>query len=234
MGGWQGALARAGCASRAFLPALMGVSCPASGLPGWAGDGLGAGTRDEWKSEAPSQVTGAQAGEDPGVGGRGWAGPRGAARPKRSGRRSPRDQEAEALRRRPEVSGVALGKRPARSRRPLPMTMGFEALGPGRARGIAGGAATTKVTCGLGADWRLGAGGADLGHRDSSPETKGQGRPPAPNQVHLVHVAGMDAGEGTASLQLPGPLLGVSERWLRLRGCKTLTLASPWRLEVAS
>lgn len=103
-----------------------------------------------------------------------------------------------------------------------------------RARGIAGGAATTKVTCGLGADWRLGAGGADLGHRDSSPETKGQGRPPAPNQVHLGHVAGMDAGEGTASLQLPGPLLGVSERWLRLRGCKTLTLASPWRLEVAS
>lgn len=40
----------------------------------------------------------AQTGEDPGVGGRGWAGPRGAARPKRSRRRTRRDQEAAALR----------------------------------------------------------------------------------------------------------------------------------------
>lgn len=58
---------------------------------------------------------GAQAGEDPGVGGRGWAGPRGAARPKLSRRRTRRDQEAAALRPRPKVSGAAPGKGSARS-----------------------------------------------------------------------------------------------------------------------
>lgn len=58
---------------------------------------------------------GAQAGEDPGVGGRGWAGPRGVARPKLSRRRTRRDQEAAALRPRPKVSGAAPGKGSARS-----------------------------------------------------------------------------------------------------------------------
>lgn len=52
----------------------------------------------------------AQAGEDPGVGGRGWAGPRGAARPERSGRRTRRVQEVAALCPRPEVSGAAPGE----------------------------------------------------------------------------------------------------------------------------
>lgn len=60
--------------------ALTGVSCRASGLPGWAGDGLGAGTRDEWKSEAPSQAAARRPGRTlgwAGAGGRDPAGQRG-------------------------------------------------------------------------------------------------------------------------------------------------------------
>jgi hypothetical protein len=135
VGGWRGVLSSARCASRAFFyQPLMGVSCRASGFPGWAGDGLGAGTRDEWKSEAPSQVAARRPGRTlgwAGAGGRDPAGRRG--RSAAGGGRGRRDQEAAALRPRPEVSGAAPGKGSASSSRPLPMT-GFEVRRPRRAR----------------------------------------------------------------------------------------------------
>lgn len=137
---------------------------------------------------------GARAGEDPGVGGRGWAGPRGAARPKRSGRRTRRDQEAAALRPRPEVSGAAPGKGSARSPRPLPMT-GFQARRPRRARD-SGRRRHHESHLWIGRRPAPGGGGADLGHLDRSPETDGQGRPLAPDQPHLGRVAGMGARGG--------------------------------------
>lgn len=90
----------------------------------------------------------AQAGEDPGVGGRGWAGPRGAVRPKLSGKRTRREQEAVELSLRPEVSGTTPGKGSAMSR---------------------GGAASPVDWA---QTWALG--GANLGHLDPSPQTDGQ------------------------------------------------------------
>lgn len=119
LGGWHGVLYSARC--------LLGFSTSLDGceLPGeagsWAGQAMpraqGPGIRDEWKSQAQSQVC-ARAWEDPGVGGRGWAGPRWAARAEAPGRRTRRHQEAAALCRRPEVSEAAPEKGSARSWRP--------------------------------------------------------------------------------------------------------------------
>lgn len=107
--GWQGALYKCEGASWALLPALMDVSCQSSGLPSWAADGLGAGTREEWTSEAPSQVW--RAGRGGPWGGRARVGGTpGAGAARAPGKGTPRDQEAAALRARPEVSGAAPGK----------------------------------------------------------------------------------------------------------------------------
>lgn len=92
MDGWRGVLSSAWCASRAlFYQPLMGVSCLARELQAWAGDGLGAGTRDEWKSEARSQVAALRPGRTlgwAGAGGRDPAGRRGRSSAQRSGRRT--------------------------------------------------------------------------------------------------------------------------------------------------
>lgn len=222
-----------GCASRAFLSPSMGVSCRASRLPGWAGDGLGAGTRDEWKSEARSQVAARRPGRTlgwAGAGGRDPAGRRG--RSAEGGGRGRRDQEAAALRPRPEVSVAAPGKGSASSRRPLPMT-GFEARRPRRAR--------------------------DSGRRRHHHESHlWIGRRPAPGVCRSRSPRPESRNRRLGAATCPGPASsrarggdgregrelrarGFQGRFLEFlrdgspwRGCKPLTLASLWRLEVAS